>query len=323
MLKVDGLNKSYDDRKIVKDVSFTADAGSFHALIGPSGTGKTTLMKMIAGLITPDKGHITINDERLISPEHQLVKGYEEIRLVHQDFDLKANMSVKENLNYALLGYTDDFKKERIDQLTQICKLDGFLQQPSSQLSGGQKQRVAIARALATEPAVILMDEPFSNLDPLTKYELLQETKTISQSTNTTFILVTHDTRDALEVADLIHVMIDGEIVQNGSPLDLYDQPGSLQIASLIGFMNILSPAITTDSSKITGIWAEDITLSTAGEYDGQIEKVIFKGAYQLISIKTPRAEHSIIAYDFDKSSAINAKVHFDVPPSKFKFFSA
>ena len=288
MLQAKGLEKAYEDKKVIHNIDLTCHRGEFHAIIGPSGAGKTTLLKMLAGLENPDLGQIYLDGNLLELPAHKLVRGYEEIRLVYQDYALKPNMTVYENLNYALLGYDADYKQERIEYLTELCQLQAIIRQASETLSGGQKQRVAIARALATEPEVVLMDEPFSNLDPMTKYELLQESKRIARESDTTIILVTHDTRDALEVADQMHILIAGQFAQQGIPSEVYQKPNSAEIASMFGYINLLDGK---------GLWAEKVTIGE-GSLKGIVNQTIFKGPYQLLSIES-EDHQSLLAFDF------------------------
>jgi ABC-type Fe3+/spermidine/putrescine transport system ATPase subunit len=305
MLKINELTKSYGETLIIQNISLECEKGSFHAIIGPSGAGKTTLLKLIAGIEVPDTGWIMLEGKKLDSPEDQLVRGYEEIKIVHQDFQLKANMTVFENLNYAMIGYDPKYKKQRIGELLELCRLEQSINKPSNELSGGQKQRLAIARALATEPAIILMDEPFSNLDPMTKNSLLLESKTIARQTDTTIILVTHDTRDAMEVADCVHVLMDGTIAQEGTPIDIYTCPLSPRVAHLLGYINVLK-----NNSELEGFWAEDIKINKK-TFRGTVVQTIFKGAYQLVKIQSPVFDHALLAFDNTKTLSINDKITF------------
>jgi ABC-type Fe3+/spermidine/putrescine transport system ATPase subunit len=319
MFEIEGLSKSYDGTPIVKNVSLSCKKGSFHTIIGPSGAGKTTLLKLIAGLLPPDKGRLILDGEELEPQVDKLVPGYEEVQVVHQDFQLKANMTIRENLNYALLGYDLEYKKQRVEELINLCKLQKLVKREPYQLSGGQKQRVAIARALASEPEVILMDEPFSNLDPITKNELLQESREIAHKSETTILLVTHDTRDALEAADQIHILIDGSIHQEGEPKAVYSNPKSPQIANLMGYMNYL-----IEEHSLIGYWAEHLDLSDNGAYNGTIVKTIFKGPYQLLLVTSNLKKSPLLLFDFYKKRKAGDKVKFDLPPAqKVNFGSA
>ena len=317
MLEFKGLKKSFDQSEIIKGIDLCLATGHFHAIIGPSGAGKTTLLRLIGGLIQPDQGEILLHGSRLSQGYDPLVPGFEEVKIVHQDYQLKANMTVRENLNYALIGYEPTYKIQRIEQLLSICRLQNLADRDASQLSGGQKQRVSIARALATEPEVILMDEPFSNLDPMTKNVLLQESRQIANDTNTTIVLVTHDTRDALEVADQIHVLINGRIVQSDTPTGLYQKPEKPEIANLLGYMNFIS-----SNDQLVGYWAEDVNID-GGPYTGIIEHQIYKGPYQLIKIKSRDFEHHLLAYDYSRTFQTGDSVQFSLNESNKTHFGA
>lgn len=251
-------------------------------------------------------------------PNDQLVKGHEEIQMIFQDYDLKPNMSVLENINYALLDYEDSYRSQRIDYLLDLCKLTDFQHHKVEQLSGGQAQRVAMARALATEPAVVLMDEPFSNLDPITKQSLLQESQSIAKATNTAIVLVTHDTRDAMEAADEILVLGDGKVLQSGSPKEIYEQPASRSVAELLGYINILSaPFLQKLGTQLNrrdteyGVWAERIRTSANREGPHFVQTVIYKGAFNLIKISV--FDQILIAYDFTQSFTEGTKIAVQV----------
>ncbi|MDH5610787.1 MAG: ABC transporter ATP-binding protein [Cyclobacteriaceae bacterium] len=301
------ISKAHGTTPVLHDLTFTIEKGEFVALVGPSGAGKTTLLKILAGLLAPDQGELSLDGVPVDSPKNKLVAGHENIRMVFQDFSLKHKMTVEENLNYALLGYEPAYKKYRIDQLLDLCHLTPFRLRFPEELSGGQQQRVAFARALATAPDVILMDEPFSNLDPVTKQQLLQEARLLARETNTGILLVTHDTRDALEAADRILVLINGKIVQDAPPLALYRQPASPDVARLLGYINVvsadtvnlLSPA-THHPAGTYGLWAENIRQGPDGT-GGILQQVIFKGPYHLVEVQLANGA-TVWSCDFSKS---------------------
>ncbi len=287
-------------------------------LVGPSGAGKTTLLKIIAGLITPQEGNVYFQSEILESKD-KLIKGHEEIKMVFQDYALKHRMSVRENLRYALLDYEKDYQEQRIEVLLELCSLVEESEKYVHELSGGQQQRVAFARALANEPALIIMDEPFSNLDPSTKQELLQETKNLATKTGTTILLVTHDTRDAMEAVDRIAILIDGRISQSDTPQRIFSHPSSFEIARLFGYVNkISSPLLKIVSDETLngsfGIWAHDIKIHPSGSIKSTVQNVIFKGAYNLLTLAIE--EEYWIAYDFEskwqKGDQVNISVNVD-----------
>ena len=232
-------------------------------------------------------------------------------------------MSVEENLNYALLGYGEIYKKNRVEQLIEICGLESLRPQHPQELSGGQKQRVAFARALANEPEVILMDEPFSNLDPLTKQSLLIETKSLAKKTDTTVILVTHDTRDAMEIADEIWVLQKGTIAQKGKPHEVYQHPKSPQIARLFGIINLLSESQSHELLNVnysTGIWIENVKITPKGMIKGYVKEVIFNGGNHKLLISIHQ-DLELMAFDDIKAYRTGDSIQLTLDPKEIIIF--
>ena len=323
MIQIKNITKAFGQKKVLNQISGTIRKGELLSLVGISGSGKTTLLKIIAGLISSDTGSIYLNSKKLQGPKDKLIAGHEEIKLVFQDFALKSNMSVEENLNYALLGYDEFYKKNRIKRLIEICNLETLRPQHPEELSGGQKQRVAFARALASEPEVILMDEPFSNLDPLTKQSLLIETKLLAKKTDTTVILVTHDTRDAMEIADEIWVLQKGKIAQKGTPREVYKKPKNAQIARLFGIINLLSEYQSNKLLNIkspTGIWIENVNITSKGVIKGYVKEVIFNGKnHKLLIFINPDLE--LMAFDHHKTYRPRDLIQMTLNPKEIIIF--
>ncbi len=323
LIQIKNITKSFGQKKVLDHISGTVKQGALISLVGMSGSGKTTLLKIIAGLIESDTGSIYLNNKKLQGPKEQLIAGHEEIKLVFQDYALKPNMSVEENLNYALLGYGEIYKKNRVEQLIEICGLESLRPQHPQELSGGQKQRVAFARALANEPEVILMDEPFSNLDPLTKQSLLIETKSLAKKTDTTVILVTHDTRDAMEIADEIWVLQKGTIAQKGKPHEVYQHPKSPQIARLFGIINLLSESQSHELLNVnysTGIWIENVKITPKGMIKGYVKEVIFNGGNHKLLISIHQ-DLELMAYDDIKAYRTGDSIQLTLDPKEIIIF--
>lgn len=323
MIQIKNITKAFGQKKVLNNISGTVKKGELISLVGMSGSGKTTLLKIIAGLIPSDTGSIFLNSKKLQDPKDKLIAGHEEIKLVFQDFALKSNMSVEENLNYALLGYDEVYKKNRIKRLIEICNLETLRHQHSGELSGGQKQRVSFARALASEPEVILMDEPFSNLDLLTKQSLLIETKLLAKKTDTTVILVTHDTRDAMEIGDEIWVLQKGKIAQKGTPREVYKKPKNAQIARLFGIINLLSEYQSNKLLNIkspTGIWIENVNITSKGVIKGYVKEVIFNGKnHKLLIFINPDLE--LMAFDHHKTYRPRDLIQMTLNPKEIIIF--
>lgn len=235
-LEIKDLGVHLGDREILKNLNLSVPSGAFAALLGPSGCGKTTLLRTIAGLVRPSSGAIRFGKQlvsvsSLVLPPHKRNIGY-----LPQEGGLFPHLNVSENVGFALAKNLK--KSERnsiIDEMLELVGLVGFNNRKPHQLSGGQQTRVALARALATKPAIVLLDEPFSNLDYALRAEVSGEVVSLLKKTKTTSLMVTHDREDALVSADLIALMRDGEVVQAGSPESVYMNPISAQIAESTG----------------------------------------------------------------------------------------
>jgi ABC-type glutathione transport system ATPase component len=315
ILSIQSISKSFEGRQVLQNISFDLNTSEIYAIIGSSGSGKTTLIRIAAGLLNPDEGKVQFNDEDLEGPDVRLVPGYEEIRLVHQDFKLKHKMTVFENIRYELLAYTPDYQSERINFLLKLCRITHLEKTDISKLSGGEKQRVAIARGLASEPEVLIMDEPFSNLDINTKSVLLEEIKSIAKESNTAILLVTHDPRDAMEVADRVLVLDEGKCIHNTTPKNLYRNPKQRSVANLMGLYNELSAEhlqlLTTKSFNSThGLWAEDVSIGE-GKLSGEVVNITFSGSFT--RVKLSWKEHVLYAFDYSHKISIGDKVNFEI----------
>lgn len=243
MLEVKKISRKYPGEALgaVIEASITLGKGEILSIVGKSGSGKTTMLRMVAGLMKPDSGEIWFMDQKLQDPTEQLIAGNKNIKLVFQDFQLKPNMTVAENIKYQLLHYHKDFQEERTLELLTICKLKDFANKKPHEISGGQKQRLALARALSEDPKLLLMDEPFSSLDPMTKRALIFDLIDIIKKEEISLILVTHDTQDALQLSDKLAFIDSGSIIQVGNPEELYNEPANLEIAQFLGPVNELS----------------------------------------------------------------------------------
>jgi iron(III) transport system ATP-binding protein len=233
----------------VKEVSFTAPGGfrlhpvSFQleqgvrlAIAGETGSGKSTLLKMIGGLVQPASGHILFNQERVPGPEEQLIPGHKGIAYLSQHYELRNNYTV-----FDLLDYGSELEPAEAQMLFRICEIDHLLQRKTnSGLSGGEKQRIALAKLLATKPRMLLLDEPFSNLDALHRKSIKQVLHNISAQLKITTILVSHDAADTLSWANHIMVLRGGRLIQAGTPQTIYHQPAQPYVAGLFGTCNLL-----------------------------------------------------------------------------------
>ena len=236
MIEVDGLCKRYDGRAVVDDVSFEVPAGELLVLLGGSGSGKTTTLKMINRLIEPSAGCVRVagEDTRAL-PGHELRR---RIGYGFQQVGLFPHLSVAENIAVtpSLLGWEPDRIRGRVDELLARVQLapERFRERAPSELSGGEQQRVGIARALAAEPELLLLDEPFGALDPLTRDHLQQSLQELRRELSLTVVFVTHDMVEALLLGDRIAVLRDGALVQLGTPMELLSSPADDGVAELM-----------------------------------------------------------------------------------------
>ncbi|MFY0599659.1 MAG: ABC transporter ATP-binding protein [Cyclobacteriaceae bacterium] len=318
LLSAISLSYSYEGKNdpTIHDFNFEIREGEFISIVGPSGSGKTTLLKLLAGHINPSKGRVLFHGEELEGPDIRLVPGYEEIKLVYQQYELRPNISAKENIASVLNEYTLEYRTERVNFLLDFFKLNSISDHKPYQLSGGQQQRLAIAKAMANEPEVLLMDEPFSALDPMNSALFLTEVKRLAQETGTCVILVTHDTRDAM-MADKIVVLMNGEIKQLGTPQEIYYQPRSYEIASFFGPINKFS----AEEMSRFGISAKDDCLIRAegfrlaineGSLTCLVKEVLFRGSYQILLIQAFDYKE-ILIFDFEKRFAKGNSVSVSV----------
>lgn len=250
-LVLKGVSKSFGNTRAVDPIDLTFQKGRLTALLGPSGCGKTTLLRMIAGLEDPTLGTIMLGDENItLSPAHKRKFG-----MVFQSFALFPHYTVRENVAYSLSisGVPKNVAWEKADALLKTVQLDGFGDRRIGQLSGGQRQRVAIARALAQEPKVFLLDEPMSALDAKLREEMQVELRLLQQSLGITTIVVTHDQREAMTMADEIVVMSNGRVEQVASPQDIYHKPANAFVAGFIGKANFFNGVAGPDGVSVGG----------------------------------------------------------------------
>lgn len=237
MVKLNNVTKKYDGITVVDNLNLEIEQGKFVVFIGPSGCGKTTTLKMINRLIEPTSGQIYINDENIISVNPVLLR--RNIGYVIQQIGLFPNMTIGQNIEVVpkLLGWPVDKRRKRTKELLNMVSMDPeqYIDRYPYELSGGQQQRIGVLRALAVEPPLVLMDEPFGALDPITRESLQNEIKKLQQKLNKTVVFVTHDMDEAIKLADVIVIMKDGKIVQADSPEHLLSKPTNDFVAEFIG----------------------------------------------------------------------------------------
>lgn len=250
-LKIDGLTVTYANRPVLNELSLQVPSGAFATVLGPSGCGKTTLLRAIAGFLNPFSGTIRFGDQLVsvssivVPPERRKV-GY-----VAQEGALFPHLTVSENIAF---GITDNkIKSDLVAELLELIGMSKFAKRMPSELSGGQQTRVALARAMAPEPKVMLLDEPFSALDAALRDELRTEVSELLKQRKTTTLMVTHDREEALVVADVVALMRRGQIVQTGTPAEVYHNPVSPEVAVSTGDVLLLNSA-KDDAGNINSV---------------------------------------------------------------------
>jgi putative spermidine/putrescine transport system ATP-binding protein len=238
-LAIESLSVSYGAAPVLRDVSLDVARGELVALLGSSGCGKTTLLRSIAGFVTPDSGAIRVDGRNIVGlpPEKR------DTAMMFQSYALWPHMSVADNIAYGLRmrSWKRDAIAKRVDEMLSLLQLHGFGPRPVTQLSGGQRQRVALGRALAVDPRLLLLDEPMSNLDYKVRIELRHELRALQQRIGITAVYVTHDREEALTLADRIAVMDSGNIVQYAPPEEIFHRPTSPFVAGFMGADNTIA----------------------------------------------------------------------------------
>lgn len=241
-LLLEGVRKTFGSIAVVDDVSIEVPTGTFAALLGPSGCGKTTLLRLIAGLETPDGGRITLG-ERVVADRDLFVEPEDRgLGMVFQSYALWPHMTVAENVAFGLRvrRVPGDERRRVVEEALASVGLDDYGDRKPAALSGGQRQRVALARCLALKPPVVLLDEPLANLDPHLRGTMQRTFRHIHRETGTTFLYVTHDQSEAMALADRIAVMDRGRVQQMAAPMELYRRPANAMVAGFIGHGTVL-----------------------------------------------------------------------------------
>ncbi|MCM8541906.1 MAG: ABC transporter ATP-binding protein [Lentisphaeraceae bacterium] len=325
-LKVDKLTKKFGEFTAVNNVSFSVSKGEAFALLGESGCGKTTLLRCLAGLETPDSGSIKVAESTFFQDKSLIPVNQRNIGLVFQDYAVFPHKSVTENITF---GVRDKSAKSvKLEEMMKLFHLEDQEGKMPDQLSGGQLQRVAIARTLAASPSLILMDEPFSNLDKKLGIQLRNELKEIFKEQNLASILVTHDQQEALAYADKVAVMKSGEILQCGTPEELYLLPESIEVAEFLGNCQFIEGQAdgefietalgrTKLSRSVKGnvkalVRPENISVivDETGEY--KVNKSTFLGSSKELTVSDGKREIKCIIPSYQQC-AINSRVALQV----------
>lgn len=282
MLEVNNISFSYDAHTtVLEDINFTLKKGEHLCVMGESGSGKSTLLKIIYGLIDVEKGDLFWKNTQILGPKYHLVPGMEFFKYVAQDFDLMPFTSVEENIKKFLSRFYPKDAQERTQELLEVIEMTPFAKTKVKNLSGGQQQRVAIARALAKEPELILLDEPFSQIDNFKKNSLRRKLFGYLKEKNIACIIATHDGTDALSFADKLIVIQNQQIIENNTPTNIYKNPKQKYIASLFDDVN----EITINDKKVLR-YPHQIKIVENSDKKARIINSYFKGFYWLIEVE-------------------------------------
>ena len=278
ILSLENIEKSFDGEKILKNISLDIGRGEFITLLGSSGCGKTTTIRIIAGLETPDGGKVVLNgkDITALAPEKR------DVNTVFQNYALFPHMNVEKNIGYGLRlkKMPQNEIKNEVKNALSLVQLEGFEERNPSQLSGGQKQRVAIARAVVNKPSVLLLDEPLGALDLMLRRQMQTELKKLQKALGITFIYITHDQEEALNMSSRIVVMRNGKIEQTGTPSEVYDTPKTAFVAEFVGGANLYK-----EGEKIFAIRSEHVRLGV-GDYAGVVTENSFMAGLSKVKVR-------------------------------------
>ncbi|MDK1492665.1 ABC transporter ATP-binding protein [Sinorhizobium sp. 7-81] len=288
-----GIAKTFGDAAAVDDLSLTIKDGEFVVLLGPTGAGKTTTLRLIAGLERPDKGRVTIAgaDVGRQSPAER------DIAFVFQQYSLYPHLSVYDNLAFPLRSparrLSSDEVDHRVREVARMVRIDHKLENRSTRLSGGEMQRVAIGRALVRRPAIYLMDEPLSSLDAKLRAELRLELKRIQKDLNSTLLYVTHDQVEAMTMADRIGILSEGRLIQVGTPREIYADPANLHVAARLGQphinllpVDLLPGASAPTGARTVGARTEHLEIATAGAANAEVDWIEHLGDQNHLHIR-------------------------------------
>jgi ABC-type sugar transport system ATPase subunit len=288
LLSVSRVSKRDGSRFLLSDISFTQKAGQKIAIAGETGSGKSTLLKAIAGLVQPDAGEVLFEQQRVLGPDERLIPGHKYIAYLPQQFELPRFYTVENILNYE-----NRLSPEEATSVYEVCQIAHLLDRDTEQLSGGEKQRIGLARALIKSPKLLLLDEPFSNMDMIHKAVLKEVIQDVHERLRVNCILVSHDPLDTISWADTLLVMKDGMIIQEGSPQQVYKQPINEYVGALLGSYNLIHPANLFASlpgialkGKSLFVRPESFKIVEKGAMSGQVHNVRFSGSYYDIDVQ-------------------------------------
>ncbi len=318
-IELKNLSKTYNKKiEALHDINFTIEDGQFFVLLGPSGAGKTTTLRCIAGLEKIDNGSILFNDESVTEDQ----PASRDVCFVFQQYSLYPHYSVYENLAFPLRSpmrkLPEEEIKTKVENIASMLKISNKLNNKATQLSGGEMQRVAIGRALVRKPNLYLMDEPLSSLDAKLRESLRVELKNIQTNLNATILYVTHDQAEATTLADKIGVLKEGHLVQIGTPEEIYENPNSIYVSQRLGSpkINILPGTLLGMNDVPTfGIRPENITIGN-GNHSAKIISIENLGSETVVALNF-KDQEILVSIQGNYKSSINETINFDINNKK------
>jgi len=344
VLRVSGLCKAFEPGSpVVDQLSLEMFAGQITCLLGPSGCGKTTTLRLIAGFETPDAGEIHQGERLLSRPGYVLPSEKRQMGMVFQEYALFPHLSVEANLAFGLSGWSRAERRQRVNELCSLLDIGELCRRYPHQLSGGQQQRLALGRALAPRPRLLLLDEPFANLDVALRQELRQEIFGMLRCSRIPVLLVTHDQEEALSVSDRLAVMREGKIEQAGPPDEIYDKPATRFVAGFVGQANWLlgtrsESEILTELGPVTLaqiavqhcvcdevqvlLRPDNIAIATTGGVMARVLSLSYHGTRKLCTLQLPSGTSVQASFNGQTPVAPGDNVPLRLAPHQLSIFA-
>ncbi len=342
-IRLENITKRYKDTTALNDISIQIKDREFFVLLGPTGAGKTTTLRVIAGLEKQDAGQVYFDGASI----DDFQPADRDVAFVFQQYSLYPTLSVYDNLAFPLRSplrkTPENVIKQRVTSVAEILRISHLLERKTARLSGGEMQRVSIGRAIVREPRVFLMDEPLSNLDAKLRESLRVELKHIQKTQGSTSIFVTHDQIEALTMADRIAVLHEGSLLQLGTPFDIYDRPATTYVATLVGTprinllntqrvngslkienspLEVATPAANTPDEVLLGVRPEDVRLDADGTFVGKVVLTEPLGVETILHLKS--GDQILLSVVAGTSAVqLNSEVRFDFARERLHFFGA
>lgn len=312
MLVVNNISFAYIENTVIENLSFEIAKGQNVAIIGESGCGKSTLLKLLYGMYNLDHGEIFYYDNPILGPKYNLIPGEDYIKYLAQDFDLMPYITVEENVGKFLSNIFKEEKRTRVQELLAMVEMTEFAKVKAKYLSGGQQQRVALARVLALEPEILLLDEPFSQIDSFRKNSLRRNLFNYFKKKKITCIIATHDSTEALSFSDETIVLQNGKLIAKGISREIYENPQSYYVASLFGEVNEfkLSNFFDIDEADQTlFLYPHQLKVVEEAKMKAVVKQCYFKGSHYLVKAAF---ERRAIFFDHDSELELNQEVCLD-----------